>query len=146
MAVQELQQVISGAVPPPATETGQRPSVERAGVIVVDVSGSMRSALRDPLIVENLKELSTSNPTALWLAVDVTVRYEGRGASALDEVLRLEMTRNTSLSDALQGRAIQDAIVITDEEGQKQLRAGPVHPRLIGLVSGVVFKLIDAKE
>lgn len=139
-ALKRLAELVLGALPlAPSAE--ERPADTRAAeFVVVDISGSMRDALADSSVVETLRAIARENPQARWLAVDDDVRLERAGPSGLERLLELPRNAGTDLAAVLRGRAMSVAVVITDEEGIRQLAVLRERPRVIGCVKGAVVE------
>jgi hypothetical protein len=80
--------------------------------------------------------LAQLNPSAVWVAVDTAIRYEGRGPNALADLLALPRTGQTSLPAALEDLELLNLVIVTDEGGKKQLEERNIKPRGLVLVSG----------
>jgi predicted metal-dependent peptidase len=101
--------------------------------IIVDVSGSMRETLTWQLVRKHLHDLEASNPSAAWVAADTGVRATLSGPNAVDQLLALDMSGSTSLAQIASSYQGSTTIVITDEDGEKQLRDEELQLKRIGL-------------
>jgi hypothetical protein len=130
--VRDLQQRIRQALPqPPPGRPDQAPRA--VTTIVVDISGSMREVLAWQAVQKNLHDLAEENPGAKWIAADTQVRASFTGADALDKILSLDMSGSTDLAQIVVQYQGNDAVVITDDDGESQLRALGINLKRIGL-------------
>jgi len=130
--IADLQQRIRGAPPaPPPASPGQQPVA--AKTILVDVSGSMREVLSWQSVRRQLHDLASANPAATWVAADTRVRATLKGADAVDQLLSLDMSDSTELAQIVAGYQGSDTLVITDEDGETQLRGQQFKIKRIGL-------------
>jgi hypothetical protein len=126
-----LQQHIRATLPPPQVAKHMAPSA--VSTIIVDVSGSMRETLTWQLVRKHLHDLEASNPSAAWVAADTGVRATLSGPNAVDQLLALDMSGSTSLAQIASSYQGSTTIVITDEDGEKQLRDEELQLKRIGL-------------
>ena len=107
----------------------------------------MQSSLDEKSIIDELIRLNKDNLQVLWVAIDVTVRFQGNGRESLDEILRLPRTKGTTLPEALHDFHMEQGIVVTDDDGYNQIRNQGNMPLAIGLVSGAKLRwIIKCKE
>lgn len=130
----ELQQRIRQALPP-APAVGRHQAPVAVKTILVDVSGSMRERLVWQAVRDHLRDLAKANPASTWVAVDTQVRATLTGPDALEKLLALEMSNSTELSQIVATYRGNDTIVITDEDGEKQLRDQGPSLKRIGLAN-----------
>ena len=124
------------ALPFPPPHAHGPPAVEGLQGIVVDVSASMRDALRHEAVLQDLRLLARSNPDATWIAADTEIRRSVEGLQGLDVVLGTPTTGGTNLPSACVELDLRRWVVVTDEEGLDQLLDAGQLPQSIGVVSG----------
>ena len=113
--------------------------------ILIDVSGSMREVLTLQSVRKELYDLAEANPAATWVAVDTEVRARLTGKDVLERILQLRMSGGTAIAQIVAGHQGTDTIVITDEDGEKQLRGQDFKLKRIGLAksSGVEWSQLQ---
>jgi len=100
---------------------------------IVDISGSMQAHLQNHAFIKEITALTAQAPAAKLLAVDNTIyrSWDHAGDASLKELLALPLRGSTDLAAALKGIDVSGAVIITDEDGRKQLRSNGIRPYLL---------------
>jgi|GEM_PF-1292698 len=100
---------------------------------IVDISGSMQAPLQHLAFIQEISTLMAQAPAAKLLAVDNTIyrTWDHADPASLKELLALPLRGSTDLAAALKGIDVSNAVIITDEDGRKQLRSNGIRPYLL---------------
>lgn len=100
---------------------------------IVDISGSMQASLQNHAFIKEITALTSQAPAAKLLAVDNTIyrSWDHAEPASLKELLDLPLRGSTDLAAALKGIDVSGAVIITDEDGRKQLRSNGIRPYLL---------------
>jgi hypothetical protein len=100
---------------------------------IIDISGSMQEHLQHAAFIQEITALTAQAPAAKLLAVDSTIyrTWDHAGVGPLKELLALPLRGSTDLAGALKGTDVSGAVIITDENGRKQLRSNGIRPYLL---------------
>jgi predicted metal-dependent peptidase len=101
-------------------------------LIAVDISGSMEKVLDEERVLRILQIIVNTSPTAKLLAIDTDVKRGWPKAKiGLQELLDLPRNGGTILQEAVSGCDLEHAVILTDDDGWKQLSGLDVPPYLV---------------
>jgi hypothetical protein len=106
----------------------------------------MNTFLSDTAIVAELQKLDFQYPNVTWAAIDEGIRFEGVGSDALKLVLSFARNKGTDFADLI-GYQYTHAgrwLVISDEDGLKELEHHCIDPPRVGVVSDRAVRWITS--
>lgn len=131
----EFKQTIIESVPKPAfLEKGINEALKgmQFDLIAVDISGSMKDVLEEERVLRILQMIINFSSAAELIAIDTTVKNRWEKArEGFSELLYLTRDGGTDLPKALYGYNLEKLVVLTDNDGWKQLCNTNTRPYLV---------------
>jgi hypothetical protein len=99
-------------------------------LIAIDISGSMKPHLADDVIKQQIITIGQSSPDAILISINTIVvnKWPNSSKESIEQLLDLGTLGFNDLPLAIDGYNLQKALIITDNDGARQIRSANLQP------------------